>query len=305
WPGVVRVSTRFVLRFVAISVVSFTVLGCASSPDGDVSNRDVPGVVESLPAVTVEDAVELQLGAGGSRTETLKHVSRTVSKSYERGRLRDQQENSVEFETQSDIHPRSDGVVEQSVRTLEKKGNIDLRLLAFPEPGETLDLRLTKDGRVLRAGRYSKESVFFVPPISLPSEPVRVGDTWVLVAEWTGFEENTPFQLEMVSVLKGFVACGQDQCADVELSGEVKLPFEIRQLVGFDSEWRGRLLFSRQSGSLVWSRLDSVETMRAEGVFRRVHSCLESVLVAPEASRASSIAGPTCEGGRMPAAFRE
>ncbi len=289
---------------VVLSTLSPALPGCASAPVAAVPNRVAQPVVDGLPAVGFTGPAELRLSDRTGRVEVFKYASRSVSESFDRGRLRDREESSAEFEVRTEIRGRPGGVVEQLAQTTRKTGNIDLRSLAFPEEGEKLDLRLTRQGRVLRAGTYLPDSVFFVPPISLPDGPVSAGDTWELVAQWRSFEDGTPFQLEIVSILKGFVACGDDQCADIELSGEVKIPFEMRRAVGFDSEWRGRALFAREAGSLVWSRIDSLETLRAEGVERRVHSCLESVLVEPAALHPPTIAGPTCEEGRMPQAFR-
>lgn len=279
--------------------------GCASAPGVGVSDRDVPIVVATLQPLDVEGAVSLRLGAETGRSERMKHASRVVAKSYEMGRPRTREENLVGFESRTEIRGMEDGTISQAVTTSEKKGEIDLHSLALPEIGETLELRLMPHGQVLHAGGYPKDSVFYVPPILLPSGLVEVGDTWSSTAEWVSAEERTPFQMEMVGVLKGFVACGSDQCADIELSGEVRLPFELRQLIAFDSEWRGRMLFARHSGSLVWSRIDSLETMRTEGATRRVHSCLESALIEPTEIRLESIAEPSCEESQAPPAFRD
>lgn len=289
----------------AAALVSAIVFAsCASSPNGDVSKRDMNPVVQGLPMTSFSEPSDLKLSAETGRVERVRHASRTVSRSFEGGRLRDQEESSVEFEVETGIRALPDGNIEQIVKTVSKNGNIDLRSLAFPEFGETIDLRVTRQGKVLHAGPYASESVFFVPPVSLPEGHVSPGETWSLVAEWKSFEDGTPFQLEMVSILRGYVACGSDQCADIELSGEVKIPFEMRRLIGFDSEWRGRMLFARQAGSVVWARIDSLETMQSENVRRQVHSCLESVLMEPKEIHPTSIAGPTCEDGRMPQAFR-
>lgn len=295
-------------KFLALVLASsFVHSSCASGPSRPretVSNRETPSVVEGLPAIEVAGAALLRLSAQAGRVEVTKHASRSVSKSFDQGKLKSLDESSAQFEVRTEIRDRPDGTIEQWLQTTKKSGDLDLRSLAFPEEGEKLGLLLTRQGRVLSAGEYPPDSIFFVPPVSLPAGPVAVGDTWELVAQWKNFEDDTPFQLEMVSILKGYVACGDDQCADVELSGEVKIPFEMRKFVGFDSEWRGRMLFAKNSGSLVWSRIDSLETMRGEGVERRIHSCLESVLAEPAALQPKTITGPTCEDGRMPPAFR-
>ena len=44
--------------------------------------------------------------------------------------------------------------------------------MAMPELGERLEMGLTRDGQVLLAGSYPKQSIFYVPQVSLPEGKV-------------------------------------------------------------------------------------------------------------------------------------
>jgi hypothetical protein len=103
----------------------------------------------------------------------------------------------------------------------------------------------------------------------------------------------------MVSILKGFVVCGKDQCADIEISGEVLMnpgvPI-LSSVMTFKSEWRGRILYAINSGNIVWSRVNSEESFASDPVRREVVSCLESVLQKPSDDALKGVDRPTCEG---------
>jgi hypothetical protein len=108
----------------------------------------------------------------------------------------------------------------------------------------------------------------------------------------------------MVSILHGLYKCGVGLgvCADIEISGNVvmqtsALPRPI-QALSFTSEWKGRLLFSLEQGTVLWSRVNSDERFVSDPARRDVNSCLEAVLVAPESLRLPGVSEPTCQAAR-------
>lgn len=172
----------------------------------------------------------------------------------------------------------------QRVKILKKDGAVELHTLGFPEEGEELETTLTTKAEVIKAGEYPKTSLFFVPPISLPAESVKVGETWTLDKEWVSMNNGIPLKLELVSVLKEVYQCGSDPigCADIEISGSVKMMGVDDSKVNFNSEIRGRLFFALGRGILVWSSIKSQEKLVTEKQLLTVRGCMGSRLQSPE-----------------------
>lgn len=244
--------------------------------------------------------VELRLKAEMGKTERVKYLHRAFANSYEDRQLRHQQEESLTFESQSETlksGPTGTPGLDQFTQVMtvtSKDGTANLHDFAMPEPGESLEVTADSRGRILRSGDYPPNSIFYVPPVSLPDHPVSIGDTWTMQSAWLSLEEMVPYQLDMVSILKGFYKCGTDTCAEIEISGDVGFQGPINQTMRFNSNWKGRMFFALNAGTVVWSRVDSEERLVADNVRRDVDSCLESVLQAPEGLRIPGLEKPTC-----------
>ncbi len=303
-----------VLRPLLLVFCLGVLVACASKP----THKDATPLPERLEEMKLKDAVDLKLGSEPGRIETVKYVSRTLSQSVEGKAVRRQEEQKASFtvQTKTGSIDEKDDLITQTVRTVEKVGDLDLRALAMPEVGESIGFILKRDGSVVNVDGYPRGTLFWVAPISLPKGKAEVGDTWDYSAQWLSLEESAPFQLDIISIIKGFVKCGQnDECADIEVSGEVRLSAPIDPVLSFKNTLSGRILFARKAGIVVWSRIDSLETLYASSqlgspssvnaVSRRVHSCLESLLLEPVNLKVPSISNPACEAANTPAAYRD
>jgi hypothetical protein len=264
-----------------VSVVTIITLGFAHMACSSAEKKPV----HNLPQTSMSGPVDLKIGAKQGAHEAVRYRSSSVSESFEEGAIRLRQESGVEFVARFETLKADDAKVLQVVTTADKEGETDLRTMAMPEVGERLELGMTRKGQILLAGGYPQKSIFFVPQVSLPDDKVQVGDTWDMQAEWVTLDEGVPFAMDMVSILKGFVKCGNETCADVEMSGEVRLQGSIP--VGFKNEWTGRMLFAVGSGTTVWSHVVSREDYAAEAVQRVVTTCLETVMEEPAALKPS------------------
>lgn len=228
--------------------------------------------------------VELRLKAEMGKTEIVEYVHKSTSDSYEDRDVRRRTEDALAFVSQAEtvkVDPQGAGglgTFTQVLTTTNKVGHLELHDFAMPEPGERLEVVADSRGRILKSGDYPPNSLFYVPPVSLPEKPVEIGDTWTMQAGWLSLENMVPYQLDMVSILKGVYECGDDQCADIELSGEVGFQGPLAMAMSFRSTWKGRMLFAMKSGTVAWSRVDSEERFIADNVRREVNSCLESSL---------------------------
>lgn len=240
----------------------------------------------ALPEVKLSGPITLRLKGEVGHTETVEYLHKSSSDSYEDRDVRRRTEDALAFVSQAEtvkVDPQGAGgrgTFTQVLSTSNKIGNLELHDFAMPEPGEKLEITADTRGRILKSGDYPTNSLFYVPPVSLPEEPVAIGDTWPMQAAWLSLDNMVPYQLDMVSILKGVYECGEDQCADIELSGEVGFQGPLAQAMSFRSTWKGRMLFALKSGTVAWSRVDSEERFIADNVRREVNSCLESALKA-------------------------
>lgn len=271
--------------------------GCASQQVVESQTAHIRPRAEGLTPLKIDDAVTLKLKADPNSRERVMYFHRSHSQSFENQELRHQREETLEFTSQAEtikVDPEKDQFT-QVITVLKKDGNASLRDFAMPEVGEKLEITADSRGRIIKSGDYPQNSIFYVPPVSLPQDPVKVGDTWVMNANWLSLTEMVPYKLEMVSILKGFWTCGSDQCAEIEVSGAVGFEGPLSQAMAFNSIWRGRLLFAMNAGTIVWARTESEEQLVADKVRRTVDSCLESVLIEPAALKLNGLDKPACE----------
>lgn len=265
--------------------------GCAHSGTKD----GVQPKAQGLSEAKVDGPIELKLKALPGRTEKVAYLHKSFSKSYEGSEIRHQKEESLEFTTQAETLKSQPDQFTQVLSILRKDGTANLHDFAMPEEGEKLEITATSKGKILKSGEYPNNSIFYVPPISLPDGPVNVGDTWTMQASWLSLEEMIPFQIDMVSILKNVWNCGNDRCAEIEVSAQVDLQGPMAQAMAFKSVWQGKMYFALNAGTVVWSRTDSEESVMTANVRRQINSCLESVMVEPADVKLPGLDKPACE----------
>ena len=270
----------------------------ASSPAKDAADQGAihPPVGDWKP-IALKAPVELRLKGDPARVERVRYCARSDARTFVGPEMRNQKADATEFtiETRTTRIDAAADRISQSFKTAQKNGGMDLRDFAMPEFGETLDVVLSSQGRVLRAGNFPEGSLYYVPTVSLPSNAVSAGDTWTMQATWTPVGEDSALQLDMLSILKGFYACGMDhRCADVEITGGVQASIGGRPAPGYRNEWRGRMLFDVDGGLAIWSRLESEEAFEGERGRRAVTSSLEGALTEPAALKAAGWAPTPC-----------
>ena len=270
-------------------IISLFLLGCSSAQKSEPAQQ-------KLPEASVKGPVVLRMNAKKGNVENTRYRYHSVSESFEEGAIRLRQESGVEFVTKTETVQADTNKLLQFVTTTEKNGEVDLHPMAMPELGERLEMGLLRDGQVIMAGSYPKQSIFYVPQVSLPEGKVEIGDTWEMEAAWVTLDQSVPFVANMVSILKGFVKCGNESCADIELSGEVRMQGSLP--IGFKNEWKGRMLFALDSGVPVWSVTESRADYGDNSVQRVETSCLETLMEEPAALKTALI--PVCKATVKP-----
>lgn len=292
-----------------ITLIALTGLavGCASKgPKGGLLEPTArTGDSPRLEKVERKGAVELRLMAVPKESEVVDYYHISASKAFEGKDLRHEKTDVLSFKAQAETTAVEPDRFTQKITVTKKDGTLGLHDFAMPEPGETLVVTSTNKGKILKAGDWPSNSIFYVAPVSLPEGPVEVGDTWAMQGSWLSLEDMVPYELDMVSILKGFVKCGADTCADIEINGGVAMQGVLKQQVVFRSEWRGRMLFSVEGGTVVWSRINSEEIFAYDQVYRKVGSCLEAALSEPaKKSILPAGIGPGCGGFVPPTSVR-
>ena len=291
-----------IIQRVSFLVGCLIVSGCAHthvSPENRFES--MRPAAEGLVPVVVKGPVTLRLKAELGRSEKVSYTHRSVSNSFEENQLRHKKEEALDFVSQAETTnveaPDANGVAKftQVLSVLKKDGGAELHDFAMPDLGEKLEVTSDSTGRIFKSGEYPMNSIFYVEPMSLPEKPISIGDTWTMRASWLSLEDLVPYQLDMVSILKGFWVCGSDTCADIEISGQVTFQGPLSQVLQFKSQWQGRTYFAMTAGTVVWSRVDSEERLVSERVRRDVDSCLEAVLIEPKENALQNLKGTRCE----------
>lgn len=250
--------------------------------------------VEKFRPVPVDEAgaIVLQLKFPKDRVERIRYTSSSVTKTFEGAQIVNERTESVDFLVQNKTtQVLPNGNLHVRVETLSKDGQVDLRDMAFPEPNEILDVVYSATAKVLKAGRYGSESIFFIPPMSLPDGPVKVGETWALSHRWKSQKNGVELKLELTSILKNLYPCVsgtsgfRDKCAEVEISGDVAVPAAKQSGFELSSKNSGRLLIALGTGAFIWGDIRTEENFQSGGIRMEVRSCIESILEEPNEER--------------------
>lgn len=249
-----------------------------------------------LPAkLSPRPAQKLRLVPKVGEADRTRYISHSVTENFENGVLRSKKREDVEFLVETKVQ-EVDAInrrIHLEMTTLEQDGAAQLRDFAMPALGEKIRMIVDDQLEVYAAGGYPKDSIFFVPPLSLPEKPVKPGDTWNMSAEWKTFQ-GVPLRMQLVSVLKDFVNCGQFQCADVEVSGDVEI-LQMSPDLRFRSEVNGRYLFVVERGMVIWSLVRSDQEILSAVDRVQVTNCLLSRLEAPAELVWSEVTANDCE----------
>jgi hypothetical protein len=274
--------------------------GCSTLTNSPNFNGDEPNSKElgRPKKILVTEPVKLELKSIRGESEVSKFHSRSINQTFEGGVLRYEVSEIVDFtvEVKTKAVDEKTGTIDFLVTTTEKSGPTSLADLGYPELGESFDLVLRKDASVVKAGKFPKNSMYYVPPISLPKGEVKIGDTWQMEHRWNSSSNNIPLKITLVSILKSFYECGAlGKCAEVEISGNVIIDNALGGVLDLKSEVKGRLLINLGNGSIIWSEVRNIEEINNEGNRVVVRSCTESLVTDPVSKRWLWRSTPDCD----------
>lgn len=245
--------------------------------------------------VILTKPIRIQLaGQAGYTEKHVYHVS-SVTKRFDQGQILREREEIVDFETKYTVENVKAGVIHVNFTTTKKDGVIDLHDLVMPRINEKLALQMTAVGKILKAGDYAKTSAFYLSPVALPEDEVKIGDTWFLEEKWINEKSSMPMKIELVSILKQIYEVNGKQFAEIETSGEVLVPKEVFSGVDFESKIVGRIIIALETGAVAWSEIRNNEKLIYPESTLEVLSCMEAKLIEPKAYQWPWATQPSCD----------
>jgi hypothetical protein len=277
--------------YLIVTLLLFSV-GCAHAPNSDRPSK------ESMEPPTTNVAfmgpISLTLKSEKGRKELTVNCSETVTESFEDKNILHKRIEVLDFRVQTltkEILPN--GNLRQDITTTKRDGPGSLHDLAYPELGEVLDMELTPKGKVIKAGKYPPESLFYLPSIPLPDHPVKQNEEWVSTNTWKSETSGAPLTVDLHEKVIGFKKCGSHNCANIVVTGAVLFP-KLPSKSKFSHLISGRFLFDPESGLVPWSEFLSEEEVNAVGAKALVHGRLRSELLEPRGYRTINREEPTC-----------
>ena len=230
------------------------------------------------------EEVKLRLSAEPGKSAETRYYSTSRILTYTDKQLVKDRTETVDFTVLNQFQKVDEktGTLHFTSTTTRKDGMVPLHDLAFPEKDEVIDYVIKNTGEIIKAGRFPAQSIFFVPSVPIPDDPVKVGDTWTLEHVWRSSRDGVPLKLEIAAILKDLVTCEKNKkCADIEISGHVNLVIPPdRARASFASRVWGRMLFSLERGDVLWTQTRSREEMVSAQDRITVNSCMVSELKA-------------------------
>lgn len=271
---------------IARTAALFFLLSCSTVPKNS----------ETGPkSIKIDAPIVLKWKGEKGRVEKTRYLNISKTRTFEGMRIMHERSEAVEFVVKSQTKTVEDKSVSYSIETIYKAGFVNLRDMAFPELGEKLETTVSENGEILKAGNYPKDSIFYIPYLPLPDHPVKVGDSWSYSREWKGLANGLTFLIALNSTLRNVYECGggADQCYEIEILGDISAPElankktptkknkKTPNFLKLESKVEGRMLFSRNTASLVWSDVRNIENFEVDKNRVEVRSCTQAFVEDP------------------------
>lgn len=244
-----KTATNFLILF-----CSYVTLSCQSHP----KTQDQSPL--EILAQSVKGSISLSTYT--THSDVVVYDKKKVSKKYT---------NSVEFKIdRRTINVNENGDIQFRTVTTDKKGNIELKDLAYPEPGQELYEMIDKHGKQLVVKDMPIGSIYYVSRVALPKNPVKVGDTWLYNARWISEATGWPFEITLNSKLKAWSDCDGLMCAIITFEGAVSLPEDFPLKATLSSKIKGEYYYSPVSHEVLWGESVSDEEFFIEPIDKKI-----------------------------------
>lgn len=189
----------------------------------------------------------------------------------DKGKVDKKYKNSVEFKIdRRTINVNENGDIQFRIVTTDKVGNIELKDLAYPEPGQELYEMIDKYGKQLVVKDMPIGSIYYVSRIALPKTAVKVNDTWSYKTRWISEATGWPFEIQLNSKLKEWADCDGLMCALITFEGSVILPDDFPLKATLSSKLKGEFYYSPVSHEVLWGETFGEEDFFIEPINKRI-----------------------------------
>jgi len=184
-----------------------------------------------------------------------------------------------------EINP--DGSMQVEVTIKEGKGRIGNEEVELPNVGQTIAMRMLKNGEITHS---SVDMPFSQPPF--PGKPVKKGDIWTEQSKVRIPDRPQPIILTYEYTLSGFKEVDGYDCAEILVKckdSKVKLDEGVEQTISA----RGTTYFAHKQGRLVRSQVETVTSITKDDI--KVDNKIKVVVELTKAKSAVGL-GPAEEG---------
>ena len=221
------------------------------------------------------------------RVELVDYNYKSHTKVYDGNVLRKEEMDNSDFKIRYDLKKDKETIT-YLMKTIEKRGDINLENMAFPELDNSIKLIINKKAEVLDAKKldnadyvYAKDDLIYMPILALPTKKVRVGDVWELSYTWKdgrGISYTTQLRSKLASIYE----CELDEiCSEIDLKGTITIPDGDLLGINLLSNVEGKMLLNTRLGSVLWSYFVTEDKLLSRLNIIESKSCLESVLSDP------------------------
>lgn len=245
-----KIATNIALLFIALGLAN-----CSSSPKVNNSSEKVELIAQSVKGST---------NLTNYQTESDVVVS-------DKGKVTRKYVDTANFDIErKTINVNEKGDIQFRITTSNKTGNVELKDLAYPEPGQELYEMIDKFGKHLVVKDMPIGSIYYISRVALPKEQVKVGDVWTYKVRWISEDTGWPFDLTIISKLKSWTDCDGLACAVITFDGEVQLPEDFPLKARLKSTIKGEYQYSPVSYEILWGMSESDEEFNIDTIEKNI-----------------------------------
>lgn len=213
-----------------------------------------------MTRIEVKEPLLLQANSTKYSNSEFHYMTKSAVKVLDKGQTTRAYSEFADFKIQRHtLHVSENGEMQFRVTTSDKKGNMSLNDMSFPEPNETLLEVIDQFGTPVVVKDHPMGSVFYLPRVSLPRNKVKEGDTWSYRGRWISKETGWPFEIEINSKLLAWADCEGTLCAVIEFNAGIILPEDFPLRSEIKSRIKGRMHYSPHSFEVLWGESHSEE----------------------------------------------
>ena len=211
-------------------------------------------------ATVSDQKYELKFQPQVGQKEVMKASLDTSIEAYENGKLKSKTSEKIEFQVFSRVTEVSKDGVQVLKKVLNKKGDLSLRELGFPEEGETMKFKLGAQGQVLNVLDEEPGSIFYLPFFILPGKSVGIGEAWNTELQWNMLHHPYTMLTKVESKLASQSTYKNVECFKIEFNTTSEaLPQDAN--MNFQNSSTGYYLWEPKTSRVLYAETNFLNTL--------------------------------------------